>query len=105
MNLYYIHPYYEFSITDIDTTDFDISGFVLAFDPEQAVDLWCEGVHEMVEDVTIARDQKLGPNGPNPEDARTCIVVIDITFDVNGARAQFIPWDTLYKDYFTVKEA
>lgn len=99
MNLYYIHTHFEWDMSAFDP-EYDVSLFVLAFDVEQAISLWCEsyadwGVFEFVETV---EDTPLRPK------AKSCLIVRDITFDTSGQQSTVIDWDNIPPIYAIIRE-
>lgn len=102
-NLYYIHPHHEFDIDGVNY-DFDISGFVIASHPKEAVNFWCVGIKDMLEIAPLELNQKLSLDGPTHFESKFTVLVRELPTDTFNAQPGFIPWDDLEPEYFTVKE-
>jgi hypothetical protein len=102
MKLFYIHPHYRFDFEDIPE-DFDLTGFVTAFDIEDAIQLWCGGVEDMI-GAELQLDTIYPADPLNREAYKRTVLVRDLTFNLDGGQTKFIPWDDIDTVYVAIKE-
>ena len=111
-SLYFVDTHWMFDHPELDL-DRDLSFFVIADSPRDAVELWLNQINEANE-LTLAYQCRIssaeiaayakGDTSKNMDQAvKRCIEVRDLSFDLNFAAPMLIGWDKLEPQCFVLQ--